>query len=358
MSYTINGHGHLLPYPEEIPRFMKEKKIFWVDNDRKFMRQDAWKRPVTDPSFFLNEKLAWMDKNSIDHEVVLNLSQLYCNGLQMELTIDTIRFQNDFNAKVQRDFPDKFTCGFVLQPAFMEAALKEMERCVENLNLRLLCLPTHYQDSNGNWSSITDDRNKPLFELANEYKLALEIHPYDGNKFIQLKDEYWRFHLIWMCAQTADAYHFFSLKDFPNLYPEIRTCFAHGNQFGQINIGRRVQGFKGRPDLFKDAVDPEKNLGAPTVYFDTLVHDIYSLRLLIERQGVKQVVYGLDDPYPLGEMESVPGCYPGKVLDDALLAGIIDLNEKKSIKCLHVINWLEHQDDNWLSSRLPLDMVK
>ena len=35
----INGHSHLLPYPEEIPDFMKDKGIFWVDKDRNFMLQ-------------------------------------------------------------------------------------------------------------------------------------------------------------------------------------------------------------------------------------------------------------------------------------------------------------------------------
>ena len=33
----INGHSHLLPYPEQIPQFMKEKEIFWVDDERKYM---------------------------------------------------------------------------------------------------------------------------------------------------------------------------------------------------------------------------------------------------------------------------------------------------------------------------------
>ncbi|MDG1327303.1 MAG: amidohydrolase, partial [Flavobacteriaceae bacterium] len=44
----INGHSHLLPYPEEIPQFMKDKGIFWVDKDRNFMLKKNWKRPVTD----------------------------------------------------------------------------------------------------------------------------------------------------------------------------------------------------------------------------------------------------------------------------------------------------------------------
>ena len=107
----INGHSHLLPYPEEIPQFMKDKGIFWVDKDRKFMLQKDWRRPVTDSSFFLNEKLEWMNRYNIDHAVVLNLSQLYGKGLRGEEMKKALRFQNDFNAKVQHDNPSKFTCG-------------------------------------------------------------------------------------------------------------------------------------------------------------------------------------------------------------------------------------------------------
>ena len=101
----INGHSHLLPYPEQIPSFMKEKEIFWVDDERKHMLQKGWRRPVTDSSFFLDEKLLWMEKNRLDHAVVLNLSQLYGNGLRLEEMKKALRFQNDFNAKVQQDYP-------------------------------------------------------------------------------------------------------------------------------------------------------------------------------------------------------------------------------------------------------------
>ncbi|MDG1724796.1 MAG: amidohydrolase, partial [Bacteroidia bacterium] len=43
----INGHSHLLPYPNQIPSFMKDKEIFWIDEDRAFMRQKNWQRPIT-----------------------------------------------------------------------------------------------------------------------------------------------------------------------------------------------------------------------------------------------------------------------------------------------------------------------
>ncbi|MCF8373927.1 MAG: amidohydrolase [Bacteroidales bacterium] len=340
MLKKINAHGHLLPYPHEIPKFMKDQKIFWIDDDRSFMRQGDWARPITDPSFFLKEKLEWMEKNKIEHEVILNLSQLYCNGYNEQTATDAIRFQNDFNAQLQANYPEKFTSGFVVQAAHLDASLKEIERGVEKLGLRLLCLPTHYHDRDDQWCSIADERLHPIFEIANKYRLAIEIHPYDGPKMIGLKDQFWRFHLVWMCAQTADTYHMYTALGFPDKYPDIRVCFAHGNQFGQVNVGRRMQGFKGRPDLFKGAESPEKYLGHPNIYFDTLVHDQLSFEMLLRRQGHSQIVAGLDDPYPLGEMESVEGSYPGKLLDDALESKLITQNQFEDIWSANSLRWL------------------
>jgi aminocarboxymuconate-semialdehyde decarboxylase len=340
MFKKINAHGHLLPYPEQIPPFMKEKEVFWIDEDRKAMHQGKWSRPITNPSFFLEEKLRWMEKNKIDHEVLLNLSQLYCNGYPEELAVDVIQFQNDFNAGLQKSYPDKFTAGFVVQAAYIHSAMEEIRRCVEVHGLKLLCLPAHFQDEKGQWKSVAHESLFPLFELADHYGLAVEIHPYDGPKIVGLENDYWRFHLVWMCAQTADTYHFYTLLGFPDRFPNIRTCFAHGNQFGQVNVGRRMQGYKGRPDLFEGAESPDKYLGHKNIYFDTLVHDVLSFEMLVRRQGVSQVVAGIDDPYPLGEMESVPGSYPGKVIDEAKAAGVIDEGGYMKVWYENAMRWL------------------
>ena len=73
----INGHGHVLPEPSQIPAFLKDKRLFWIDEDKKFMRQGDWSRPINGSSFFLKEKIEWMKLNSIDHAVMLCLSLIH-----------------------------------------------------------------------------------------------------------------------------------------------------------------------------------------------------------------------------------------------------------------------------------------
>lgn len=336
----INGHGHILPEPSQVPQFMKDKKLFWIDNDKKFMRQGEWSRPITDPSFFVKEKLEWMDKYGIDHGVMLCLSQLYCNGWAKADAVDAIRFQNDFNASVQKEYPDKFTCGFVVQPNFIDHALSEIERCVKEYDMKMMCLPTHFLNDNEEWLSVADDSVNPIYELANHYGLAIQIHPYDGQKMVKLKDQYWRFHLVWMLAQCADTLHLYTLKGLPNKFPNMRTCFAHGCMLGIANYGRRLQGFDGRPDLFEDTENPRTSLGHKNLFYDTLVHDSYTLELMKRRVGAPQIVAGLDDPYPLGEMEGVANSYPGRVIDFATEVGILTKREADEIWLDNVLRWL------------------
>ena len=290
----------------------------------------------------MNEKLAWMDTNNIDHAVILNLSQLYGNGLTQSDMKQALRFQNDFNAEIQANHPKKFTSGFVIHAGFVDGALWEIERCVKKLGLMVLCLPTHYLDTAGNWKGIFNPETEPILELANKYNLAIEVHPYDGEKFIQLENTSWRFHLVWMLAQCADSYHFYTLNGYYDKYPNIRTCFAHGGQLNHINLGRRTQGFDGRPDLFEGKNRPSKAIGHPNIYFDTLVHDTMSFEVMIKRlKTTDQIILGLDDPYPLGEMESeAQSSYPGKLLDLAIKQDLISKQQHQEIWENNVVRWL------------------
>ena len=219
---------------------------------------------------------------------------------------------------------------------------------VNDLDLKLLCLPSHFLSSKNEWLSTAEEEVDPIFELANKYNLAIQIHPYDGDKMIALKNKYWRFHIVWMMAQCADTIHIFSLRDLPNKYPNLRTSFAHGGMLGIANYGRRIQGFDGRPDIFEELEDPRKTLGHKNLYFDTLVHDSYTLDLLKKRVGVSQIIMGLDDPYPLGEIEGVGTSYPGRVLDYAIEIGVLSNQEGKDIWHKNVLNWLGIKKEDFI----------
>ena len=98
--------------------------------------------------------------------------------------------------------------------------------------------------------------------------------------------------------------------------------------------------------MFEGKHHPRKAVGHKNIFFDTLVHDTGGLQLLIKNQTSKQVLMGLDDPYPLGEMESAQqSSYPGKILDLAIERNIITEDERDAIWEDNVIQWLCGNDE-------------
>ena len=69
--------------------------------------------------------------------------------------------------------------------------------------------------------------------------------------------------------------------------------------------------------------------------------------LLKKRVGVSQLIMGLDDPFPLGEIEGVGTSYPGRVLDYAVETGILTQQEEKDIWNKNVLAWLNMKQEDF-----------
>ena len=54
---------------------------------------------------------------------------------------------------------------------------------------------------------------------------------------------------------------------------------------------------------------------------------------------------GLDDPYPLGEIDGVGTSYPGRVVDYALEIGVLNKNEVRNIWHKNTLDWLGKKQD-------------
>ncbi len=348
----IDGHGHMLPDPSQIPESIKKAGYFdiKIDGNRQSMTQKFinWTRPVSHPTFFLKPRLEWMDQHKISHTVLLTLSQLYCNGMKKQAVVDIMRFQNDYQLQLQTQYPKKFSCGFVVQPRFLDISLREIEQRAKE-GLKFLCLSTHYKNAKGKWLATADDSCREIFELANQLGLPIQIHPYDYEEIMNLGDinDYWLGHIVAMPALTACFYLIFVYKRMYERYPNVRFYLAHGNTLGMTTVGRAVQGFKGRPDYYSaDCKSPGYALQAKNVFCDSIVHDWDVIDLLKKKIGASQIIHGIDSPYPLGDgVDYVDEkVYPGFILDNAEDCKYIDAGEKYQILRENVITWLYDKD--------------
>mgnify|MGYP007013072821 CR=1 FL=1 len=103
---------------------------------------------------------------------------------------------------------------------------------------------------------------------------------------------------------------------------------------------------EGGRDVFEGQTCPRNGVGHAKMFFETLVHGTCYLKLRVENKGGKQGLVGLDDPYPLGEMDSEKqSSYPGKIIDLAMERDIITPDQADGMWDEHVVRWLFGSDE-------------
>lgn len=312
----IDWHGHILPYPEEIPDFVSNHNIFDVRREKnekiRYMYNNGIKmRPITEEWSFPNERRERMNKNDIAHTVVFPLSQLYLNTTKDKwLVMDVLDWQNQYNRDLQTAHPDTYTTGIVVQPRYTTEAVQQIENAVrEWVSIVFLC--THYLN---NWQRFAfgeeEEIANPIMEALNKHHMALQFHPYDMEHIVNLRNTFWNHHTIFMSSLSAHTFQIFTGKWYHRKYPYVRTAFAHGDKTWFWERWRIRQWQEWRPDLYTWCLSVDEIFEWTTnIFFDTLFHDEDQLAQVVKLLWPEQVFAWLDSPYPLGDFKKP---YPPK----------------------------------------------
>jgi aminocarboxymuconate-semialdehyde decarboxylase len=230
---------------------------------------------------------------------------------------DLSRYLNDHIAGVVEGNPHRFLGLGTLPMQDPKLAVKELERVKKSLNLSGVQIGTHINDWNLNDPQVLD-----VFRAAEELEACIFIHPWDmmGESSMQ---KYWLPWLVGMPAELSRAVCSMIFGGVFEKFPKLRVAFAHGGGAFPGTIGRIQHGFEARPDLcaVDNSVGPRESLGR--FYVDSLVHDLDTLRFLIQTFGVERIALGSDYPFPLGE--EIPG---------TLIEGAAELTKEQKSRLL------------------------
>jgi aminocarboxymuconate-semialdehyde decarboxylase len=239
--------------------------------------------------------------------------------------LEVARFLNDHLASLVRAHPDRFVGLATLPLQGPELAVRELERCVQELGLAGAQIGTHVNAWN-----LSDPALFPVFQAAEQLGAALFVHPWDMMGKDRM-DKYWLPWLVGMPAETALAICSMIFGGVFERLPKLRVAFAHGGGAFPGTIGRIQHGFEVRPDLVAvdNPVAPSEYLGR--FFVDSLVHDPIALRAILNLFGKNRVVLGSDYPFPLGER------HPG-----ALIASMPELDQNTRTRLLsgNALEWL------------------
>lgn len=281
-------------------------------------------REVEENCFNPGIRIKEMDETEVTIQVLSTIPVLFNYWAKPKDSYETSRFFNDHIAQTVESEPSRFIGLGTVPLQDTDLAIREMERCIQELKM-----PGLEIGSNINGKNLSHSDLFPFYAAAEKLGCALFVHPWEmmGEKDMQ---QYWLPWLVGMPAETSRAICSMIFGGVFQKFPGLRVAFAHGGGSFPFTIGRIEHGFEVRPDLvaIDNDVNPRDYIGK--FWVDSLVHDRKAMDYLIDTMGDDKICMGSDYPFPLGEH------HPGRLIEKLKLP-------KKTMKKL-----LSKNAEDWL----------
>lgn len=256
-------------------------------------------RPVSKPLRDIAGRIAWMDEQGIDRQVVGGWLDMFGNELPTDEGRAWSQLINEHQAELLSSQPRFLPLATV--PLQDGNAAAGVLREAHSAGLKGAMIGTQPKGRGG----VLDDPSlDPFWQAANELGTVLFIHPVFESGDNRVHD-YGMANAVGRITDTLIAVSRIIFSGHVARYPNVKIVAGIGGAALPYVIGRLRRNY---------SIDKE-NLSDPDValsmlYYDTIVQDPRALRYLASIVGADRIMMGSDMPFPIGDLT------PMKIIDD------------------------------------------
>lgn len=289
MKIDFHSHfidrGHLDALQRRLdlkPESSADGKTIWRHNGVLLV----WSRP---DMFDIENTIAEMDRKQIDMRV-LTITPPHVNPWRGQEQIDLSRRFNDRLAKICRAYPDRFVGLACLPFDDIDASVKELRRCVEELGLKGVTI-----GSNVEQAPLSDPRYEPLWQALDRLQVPVLEHPMIDTDQAEIDEFELPLRLGMIFETTMIAARLIYSGVFER-YPNFPYVLAHTGGALLLLLDRLDNGYRLFPACRKYITRPPSEF-AKQLYYDTCSFSERSLMLAKDVVGTEQLLFATDAPY-------------------------------------------------------------
>jgi aminocarboxymuconate-semialdehyde decarboxylase len=248
-------------------------------------------RPVSKPLSDIAARLAWLDTNKIDRQVVGGWLDMFAYEIPIEEGLRWSRLINTHLAELAKQQPRFIPLATV--PLQDGARAAEVLKEAHSQGFKGAMIGTQPKGRGG----VLDDPSLlPFWETADSLGSIIFIHPVFESGDDRVHD-YGMANAVGRVTDTLIAMSRLIYAGHVTRYSNMKVVAGIGGAALPYVIGRLRHNYS----LDKDKLgDPDAALAA--MYYDTIVQDTRALRYLADVVGAGRVMMGSDMPFPIGDL--------------------------------------------------------
>ncbi|HLX81017.1 MAG TPA: amidohydrolase family protein [Burkholderiales bacterium] len=325
-SDCIDIHNHIVP--ERFPAYAgKGRDVPWPSMaeahacHKHVMISGKNYRTVADGSWSVPRRIEAMGEMRVSRQALSPMPELLSYWLPLEDSKALIRYLNEQIAEMIALAPQRFVGLGAVPLQDMESALLELDFVLKKLKFSGVEIASHV-----NGVSIGDARFEPFFAAAEKAGAAVFVHalrPAGQDRIVGAFTE----QAVCFPGDIALAAASMITGGIAARHPMLRIAFSHGGGGLAMLLPRLVRAWNVLPKA-KESLAESPAVYARRFFYDALMFDPATVRIVVESFGGSQVCVGSDYPFAMGDTDPL-GTLEKAGLDAGVVEAIKSANARR-----------------------------